>query len=758
MNKTTDISIGGMHCASCANIISRTLMKVDGVNEADVNYSTETATITYDSDKVGLEVLADSIKSKGYDPILLDLPSEDPYKENKESSNLTSKKPKDIHEIKAQREKKEIDKLTKLFKLSLLFSVPAFVVGMFLMQDGLFYIGYEMPMAMVLLFALVTPVQFVVGWQFYQGTWVALKNRSANMDSLIAIGTSASYLYSLYVVFWAVEQTGQYFEVSATLITLVLMGKLLEARAKGKTSEAIKKLIGLSPKIATVVRNGVEVKIPVDDVVVGDVLIVKPGEKIPVDGELVEGTSFVDESMVTGESIPVEKKKGDLVIGATINKHGSFRLKATKVGANTTLSQIIKLIEDAQGKKAPIQRFADVISSYFVPAIILIAILTFVVWRVFFGAELGFAILVSVAVLVIACPCSLGLATPTAIMVGTGKGAKNGILIKGGDALETAHKLGAVIFDKTGTITKGAPEVTDILSYSKKSENDLLKLVASVERDSEHPLAEAIVECAKIKKLKLGKATQFKAVPGHGITATLDKVVYYFGNAKLMSDHKISMTKFHKDLHALENQGKTAMILANKKQVLGIVAVADTIKETSAQAVKILEDLGVAVYMITGDNERTAKAIAKVAKIKNVFSEVLPEDKANYVKKLQAKGMKVAMVGDGINDAPALAQADIGIAMGSGTDVAMESGNIVLMKNDLLDVPRAIRLSRLTMAKIRQNMFWALFYNCLGIPIAAGILYPFTGWLLSPVIAGGAMALSSVSVVTNSLLLKYKHL
>jgi len=758
MNKTTDISIGGMHCASCANIISRTLMKVDGVNEADVNYSTETATITYDSDKVGLEVLADSIKSKGYDPILLDLPSEDPYKENKESSNLTSKKPKDIHEIKAQREKKEIDKLTKLFKLSLLFSVPAFVVGMFLMQDGLFYIGYEMPMAMVLLFALVTPVQFVVGWQFYQGTWVALKNRSANMDSLIAIGTSASYLYSLYVVFWAVEQTGQYFEVSATLITLVLMGKLLEARAKGKTSEAIKKLIGLSPKIATVVRNGAEVKIPVDEVVVGDVLIVKPGEKIPVDGEVVEGDSFVDESMVTGESIPVEKKKGDLVIGATINTHGSFRLKATKVGANTTLSQIIKLIEDAQGKKAPIQRFADVISSYFVPAIILIAVLTFVVWRVFFGAELGFAILVSVAVLVIACPCSLGLATPTAIMVGTGKGAKKGILIKGGDALETAHKLSAVIFDKTGTITKGAPEVTDILSYSKKSENDLLKLVASIERDSEHPLAEAIVECAMIKKLKLGKATQFKAVPGHGITATLDKVVYYFGNAKLMSDHKISITKLQKDLHALENQGKTAMIFADKKQVLGIVAVADTIKETSAQAVKILEDLGVAVYMITGDNERTAKAIAKVAKIKNVFSEVLPEDKANYVKKLQAKGMKVAMVGDGINDAPALAQADIGIAMGSGTDVAMESGNIVLMKNDLLDVPRAIRLSRLTMAKIRQNMFWALFYNCLGIPIAAGILYPFTGWLLSPVIAGGAMALSSVSVVTNSLLLKYKHL
>jgi Cu+-exporting ATPase len=461
--------------------------------------------------------------------------------------------------------------------------------------------------------------------------------------------------------------------------------------------------------------------------------------------------------MITGESIPVSKKKGDEVIGATINKHGSFKFRVTKVGAETTLSQIIKLIAEAQGKKAPIQRFADVVSAYFVPIVIGIALLTFIVWFFLLGKGASFALVASVAVLVIACPCALGLATPTAIMVGTGKGARNGILIKGGDALETAHKLNSVVFDKTGTITKGAPEVTDVIPIAKISEDELLKLAASLEKPSEHPLADAIVEKAKQSKLSFTKVTAFEAIPGHGIKAKLKKTQYYFGNPRLMLKNKISLKSVKAKILNLEDQGKTTMILSDKKKVLGLIAIADTIKETSRAAVKNLQRMGINIYMITGDNERTAKAIAKQAGIKQIFAEVLPEDKANYVKKLQKKGL-VAMIGDGINDAPALAQADIGIAMGSGTDVAMETGNIVLMKNDLLDVPKSIKLSKLTMGKIRQNMFWALFYNVLGIPIAAGVLYPFTGWLLSPIIAGAAMAFSSVSVVTNSLLLRSKKL
>ena len=726
-----DLDIQGMHCASCATLINRSLSKAQGVTEANVNYAAAKARVVFDESKLSVQELIKIVQSKGYDAVL-----------NEGKVDVVQRE-------KAQ--KLELDRIKTSLLISAGFAVPAFIIGMVLMP-----LKIEIPYSGFILFLLATPVQFIVGSDIYRSFWVALKNKSANMDSLIAIGTSAAYLFSVYAIFFKPE-LGQYFETSAILITFVMLGRYLEAIAKGKTSEAIKKLMSLSPKTATVLRKGKELVIAVDDVEVGDILLVKPGEKIPVDGIIMEGNSAVDESMITGESIPIEKKKGDAVVGATINKHGSFKFKATKVGENTTLASIIRLIEDAQGKKAPIQRFADTIANYFVPVVILIALLTFVIWFFIVGKSFTFAMITAVAVLVIACPCALGLATPTAIIVGTGKGAKNGILIKGADSLETAHKIKYAIFDKTGTLTTGQPEVTELISFDKGySGQKLLQLAASIEKPSEHPLADAIVKDAKDKYIKLSDVKSFKAIPGHGVNATLAGKTYYFGNLRLMAKQEIKLTASQSSkLRELEEQGKTVMILSNKTKILGYVAVADTIKENSKAAVKRLQDIGVDVYMITGDNSRTAKAIAQQAGIKeeNVFSEVLPEDKAGYVMHLQKKG-PVMMVGDGINDAPALAAADIGIAMGSGTDVAMETGNIVLMRNDLSDVPKAIKLSKQTMSKIKQNMFWALFYNVLGIPIAAGILYPFTGWLLSPIIAGGAMALSSVSVVSNSLLLK----
>ncbi len=729
MNKA-DLQITGMHCASCATILTSALSKLNGVKEANVNYSTAKATVLFDETLVKEEDFIETVKKKGYAAFQMD--------------------GKTDNDRQRAMQEKEIKELKKSFYFSLIFAIPSFIIAMVFM-----WIGLELPYKDYILWMLATPIQIIIGWQFYRGTWMALKNKSANMDTLIAVGTTAAYLYSVYLLFTNPEM-GMYFEISAILITLVIMGKLLEAVAKGKTSEAIKKLMGMSPKTARVIRNKQEMEIAVDDVQIGDLLLVKPGERIAVDGEVTEGYSSVDESMITGESMPVEKKKGDLVFSGTLNKNGAFYFRATKIGANTTLSGIIKLIEDAQGKKAPIQRFADNISSYFVPIVILIAIITFATWYFILGAQLSFAIILAVAVLVIACPCALGLATPTSIMVGTGKGAQHGILIKGGEALETAHKIKYVIFDKTGTITKGSPEVTEVVPLANNSEDNILRLAASIEKNSEHPLAEAIVNKAEGDGLRLAKVTGFKAIPGHGVTARVGFKQYHLGNAKLMRDYKIKIDQYMDQIHRLEEEGKTVMILADKK-ALGLIAVADPIKETSQEAVAKLDKLGIEVYMITGDNERTAKAIAHRAGIKNVFAEVLPVDKARYVKELQAKG-KVAMVGDGINDAPALAQADIGIAMGSGTDVAMETGNIVLMRNDLLDVPRAIKLSKMTMSKIRQNMFWALIYNVLGIPIAAGVFYPWTGWTLSPILAGAAMALSSVSVVTNSLLLKGKKL
>jgi len=714
--KKVDLNVKGMHCQSCVSLIERNLKKTEGVKDAVVNLATKRASVEFDDSKIKEEEVIEKIKGSGYD----------------------AEKIMEGH-YHGEAEGEEIKKLRNNFYFSLIFAVPAFVIGMVFM-----WMGIKIPYEEYILWALATPVQFIIGWQFYKGMWAGLKSKSANMDTLIALGTSAAYFYSVYVVLFGLK--GQYFEASAVLITFVVMGRYLEGIAKGKTSEAIKRLMEVSPKFAVVIRKGKEIKISIDDIIKGDVVLVKPGEKIPVDGVIVKGSSSVDESMITGESIPVEKKKGDNVVGATINKTGSFYFKAEKVGKDTTLSRIIKLIKDAQSRKAPIQRFADVVSSYFVPIVILVAVSTFSLWFFAFSRELSFSLISAVAVLVIACPCALGLATPTAIMVGTGKGARNGILIKGGDVLERAHKLDYLIFDKTGTITEGKPKITDLVSDNEK---ELLRIAGSIEKHSEHPLAEAIVKKAE-KKVKLGRVSGFKAEVGRGVVAKLGKEKYYLGNMKLMEEHKIGIISIVNKIKKIEGEGKTAMILANKKKVFGIIGVADVMKESSKKAVKELKEMDIGVYMITGDNERTAKAIAKEAGIENVFFEVLPEDKVNYVKKLQKKGV-VGMVGDGINDAPAIAQADIGIAMGSGTDVAMETGNIVLMKDDLMDVINSIKLSRMTMVKIKQNLFWALFYNTVGIPVAA------LGFL-NPMIAGLAMALSSVSVVSNSLLLRIKKL
>jgi Cu+-exporting ATPase len=721
--KSITLHVTGIHCASCVANIEQRLSKLKGIISINVNLATKKANIEFDDKILSKQGIANKIISLGYE---VDL-----------SNNID--------------EKVEIRNIRNLFLFSLIFSIPAFIIGMLLM-----WLGIDIPYKDYILFALATPVQFIVGWGIYKSAFASLKNFSANMDTLIAIGTSAAYFFSVYVVFFSVGD--QYFEAATILITFVILGRYLEAIAKGKTSEAISKLINLSPKIATVIRNGKEIKISVDEVIVGDIIVVKPGEKIPVDGIVIEGSSSIDESMITGESMPIEKHKGDLVIGATINKQGSFKFKATKIGKDTTLSHIIKLIEDAQGRKAPVQRFADKISSYFVPVVIAIALIAFLVWFFIIGKSFEFSLIIAVSVLVIACPCALGLATPTAVMVGTGKGAEKGILIKGGDALETAHKLYAVVFDKTGTLTQGKPSVTDLIATRRIDENDLLKIVASIENYSEHPLALAVVNKAKEEKIKLEKIKSFKAIPGHGVEGNYKGKKLVVGKPEYI--RKISnLREFENKIKELEEDGKTVVVVSLNKQIIGFIGIADTIREDSKIAVKQLQNQKIFVYMITGDNKRTANAIAKQLGIIHVLSEVLPQDKASKVKELQKNGKrKIAMVGDGINDAPALAQADIGIAIGSGTDVAMETGNIVLMNNKTTDIVKAIKLSKMTMTKIKQNMFWALFYNSLGIPIAAGFLYPFTGWLLSPIIAGGAMALSSVSVVINTLLMRKKKI
>jgi P-type Cu+ transporter len=723
MEKTV-LTITGMTCANCVATVTKALSKTEGVSEVNVNFATEKATVAFDEAKTDTDRLISIVKDRGYGAALYN-----------PGADLAEQQAAQRHEIAEIR---------GLFSFSLLLAVPSFIISMALM-----WAGVMVPYQDYILWALATPVQFIVGARFYRGMWGALRNRTANMDTLVATGTSAAYFYSLWVLLFE-PLSHQYFETSAILITFVMLGKYLEAVAKGRTSEAIKKLMELSPKIAAVVRDGVETKVPIDQVRVGDRIVVRPGESIPVDGTIVSGGSAVDESMITGESIPVDKKEGDIVIGGTMNKAGSFVFTAGKVGGDTMLSAIIRLIEDAQTRKAPIQRFADVVSAYFVPAVIGAAILTFLVWYLVVGREFSFALMAAIAVLVISCPCALGLATPTAIMVGTGRGAREGILIKGGDVLETVHRLKYIVFDKTGTITKGRPAVTDIVPVDSLSEDDVLSLAASLERHSEHSLAEPIVAMAERLGVGAKPVTGFAAVAGAGVSGKIDGKTFLLGNVRLMEERNVDTAQVAETIAVLEGEGKTAMALSEQSRILGIIAVADTVKETSGAAVDTLRKMGIESYLMTGDNERTARAVARQAGIDHVISGALPADKAAYVAELQKKGT-VAMVGDGINDAPALAQADIGIAMRSGTDVAMEAGNIVIMRNELCDIPRAIGLSKATMAKIRQNMFWALVYNTVGIPIAA------LG-LLNPIIAGGAMAMSSVSVVANSLLLKFKRL
>ncbi len=748
-----NLSLSGMHCTSCAGIIERSLNKTTGVKEAHVNFAAEKALVVFDPEIISENQLIKVVEKAGYKAQVLD--SADTQAESR-------------------KQEAEISSLFRRFLTSLILSSPMIY---FMFLDFFKWLPGNMlaPYFGLASLILATPVQFIIGKGFYKGAWSALRMKTFNMDSLIAIGTSVAYFYSLFnFANYAVVNNSLlglnggkisdlYFETAAFLITFVILGKWLEAKAKGRTSEAIKKLMGLQAKTARVIRAGKTLDIPIDQVVKNDILIVRPGEKVPVDGVVIEGSSSIDESMITGESIPVEKKEGDQVTGGTINKTGSFEFKATRVGAETTLSQIIKLVEDAQGSKAPIQAFADRISAYFVPAIIIIALLTFVVWFLLLGAPISFALMAFTSVIVIACPCALGLATPTAIMVGTGKGAEHGILIKGGEPLESAYKVNAIIFDKTGTLTNGQPEVTDIIamevilskqSASKDLNNRILQLAASIEKQSEHSLAEAISTYAQKKRIHFKNVTKFKAIPGHGVQADINGVTYFFGNRKLLTDVVgLPVDKINQKMFQLEEQGITVMILSTKKEVIGLIGVADTIKPTSKEAVAKLQKMGLEVWMITGDNERTANAIAKQLGITNVLAEVVPEDQANEVKKLQDMGKKVAMVGDGINDAPALAQADLGIAMGSGTDVALETGGIVIMKNDLNDVVHAISLSKETMNKIKQNMFFALFYNVIGIPIAARVFVAF-GLVLKPELAGLAMALSSVSVVSNSLLLR----
>ncbi|MFH0836937.1 MAG: heavy metal translocating P-type ATPase [Candidatus Aenigmatarchaeota archaeon] len=721
-----NLSIHGMHCVNCANNITKTINKTKGIINCNVNFASEKAMIEFNEKIINIEQLIKSIEKMGY------------------RANVIDETTESINKEKIER-KKELTKMKIMLIASAIFAIPALIISMLLMDlSGKAYI----------LFALATPVQFIIGFQFYKGMWTSLKNKTANMDTLIAIGTSTAYFFSVFIMI--TNPMGElYFEVSALLITLVILGKYLEATARGKTSDAISKLINMSPKKARVIRAGKELMISIDDVKLGDHIIVKPGEQIPVDGIIISGHSSIDESMITGESMPIDKNKGDTVTGATINKFGSFTFKATRIGANTTLSKIIKMVEDAQGSRAPIQRFADQVSAYFVPAVVLISLTTFLAWYFLFSATFSFSLIVAVAVIVIACPCALGLATPTAIMVGVGKGAENGILVRNGEVLETMSNIKYIAFDKTGTITQGKPVVTDIIT-NNVSENYLIEMAASIENSSEHPLAESIVNKAKKMNIKLKNCTNFKAIIGHGVEGKIGSKKIIIGNIKFMKKEHVKISNLDK-IKDLETQGKTVMIVAENKKMIGLICVADTMKESSAKAIGLLKKAGIQVYLITGDNERTAKAIAKKAGIDNVFFEVLPDQKALYIKKLQKKG-KTAMVGDGINDAPALAQADVGIVMGSGTDVAIETGGIILMKDDIMDVVKAMKLSKNTLGKIKQNMFWALVYNVIGIPVAAGVLYPFTGILLSPIIAGGAMAFSSVSVVSNSLLLKFKKL
>ena len=741
--KKSIFPVGGMTCASCVARVEKALSSVPGVISANVNLASEKATVEY-LEGTELADLRQVVRDAGYEL--------GPEVQALEGA-ITA----------AQR---ETQALRNRLIIAAILALSIMVLG-----QGPSFAGKP-----YLMWALATPVQFWAGWRFYRGAWGALKHRTSDMNTLVAVGTSAAYFYSMVAVispglFASAEiELGLYFDTSVMIITIILLGRFLEARARGQTSEAIKKLIGMQPKTALVIREGVEREIPVEDVLVGDLILVHPGERLPVDGVVRQGYSSIDESMITGESIPAEKNVGDEVIGATINKTGSLQVEATKVGKDTTLAHIIRMVEEAQGSKAPIQRFADVVASYFVPAVIGIAIITFVVWY-FVGPSpaLTFAILNFVAVLIIACPCAMGLATPTAIMVGTGKGAEHGILIRSAEALERAHRVNTVLLDKTGTLTRGELAVTDIVTASSSSREEVLRLAASAEHNSEHPLGQAVVKAALEKKVELSPPSNFNAIPGHGVEALVEGKKLLLGNFRLMKERGLSLNEMEEEASKLFEAGKTVMFLGLDSQVVGIIAVADTLKPNAREALEILRKMGIETVMLTGDNRRTAEAVAREASIGRVVAEVLPEHKAQEVKKLQGEKEVVAMVGDGINDAPALAQADVGIAIGTGTDIAMETGDITLISGDLMGVVTAISLSKRTMRTIKQNLFWAFAYNTALIPVAAGVLYFVFGstgvppglhfilgsyGFLNPILAAAAMAASSITVVSNSLRLR----
>ena len=805
------IHITGMTCTNCAATIEKGLSKTPGVEQANVSFASEKASVEYDPSRVDLSKIKDTISQLGYGvatrksifPVSgmtcaacvarveealssvpgvvsasVNLASEKATVEYTEGTSLADLKQavKDAgYELGSEAE--TLEDVTAASQRELRSIRNRFIAAAILAASimALMWVP-SFAGKPYLLWALATPVQFWAGWRFYRGAWGALKHKTADMNTLVAVGTSAAYFYSMIAVlfpglFAAAEvELGLYFDTSAMIITLILLGRFLETRARGQTSEAIKKLIGLNPKTALVVRDGEEREISVEDVQVGDLILVRPGERVPVDGIIREGYSSIDESMITGESIPLEKKADDEVIGASINKTGSFKFEATRVGKDTTLAQIIRLVDEAQGSKAPIQRLADIIASYFVPIVIGIATITFLVWY-FAGPSpaLTYAILNFVAVLIIACPCAMGLATPTAIIVGTGKGAEHGVLIRSAETLERSHKIRAVLLDKTGTLTQGEPKVTDIIALPSSSQDEILRLAASAEHGSEHPLGEAIVKAALEKNLEISPASDFNAIPGHGVEASVEGKKLLLGNLRLMSEKSLSLNGLGEEAERLWAKGKTVMFLGIDNHIAGIVALADTLKPNAKAAVAVLHNMGIEVMMLTGDNRRTAEAIAREVGIDRVLAEVLPEHKAQEVKKLQQEGKVVAMVGDGINDAPALAQADVGIAIGTGTDVAMETGDITLIRGDLIGITTAVSLSKRTMRTIKQNLFWAFAYNTALIPVAAGVLYLAFGnsgvpsglhfilgdyGFLNPILAAVAMAASSLTVVSNSLRLK----
>lgn len=725
-----NFDVQGMTCSACANRIEKRLNRMEGVSSANVNFALETVAVDYNKNAVSAQDMMTAIEKMGFELLL----------EQDEESKIDHKEA----EIKKQKMK---------FIASVILTFPLFWTMVAHFNFLSFIYMPEILMNPWLQLALATPVQFIIGAQFYKGAYQSLRNKSANMDVLVALGTSAAYFYSLYLAIeWMnggkVGDPELYFEASAVIITLILLGKLFEVQAKGKTSQAIQKLLGLQAKTARVLRDGVEQEIAIEQVVQGDILLVRPGEKIPVDGEIIEGQSAVDESMLTGESIPIDKAVGDPVIGATINKNGSLQIKATKVGKDTALAQIVKVVEEAQGSKADIQRLADKISGVFVPVVVAIAVTTFLIW--YFAVTPGdfrAALIPMISILVIACPCALGLATPTSIMAGSGRSAEIGILFKGGEHLEHTQSVDTVVLDKTGTVTKGEPALTDIIVADGFTESDVLQLVATAENQSEHPLAQAIVKGVRDKGIHLLTAESFEALPGYGIEAMVEKKTLLVGTRKLMNERQVALQDYEEHMAKLESNGKTAMLIAIDGQIAGVIAVADTVKETSKEAIRRMHDLGLDVIMLTGDNTRTAQAIADEVGIDRVIAEVLPEQKSEEVKKLQDAGKIVAMVGDGINDAPALAMADVGMAVGTGTDIAIEAADITLMRGDLNSVADAIGMSRKTMRNIKQNLFFAFFYNTIGIPVAA------LG-LLAPWVAGAAMAFSSVSVVLNALRLQ----